>query len=148
MIRQLLRAVQWRALLVPAGAALLTAGINHLEQRRDSVQDQLVELDGLVAFRRAQLNGSRPLTDDPDDDDQPDLDLGQLAAAPLVLLGLGLGLVLGLGLGLAAAAAVRSASRLDEPVDELDDLPDPWQRSTPVDEPVDEPVGDEPPVTR
>lgn len=65
MIRQLLRTVDWRALLVPAGAALLSAGVDHLERRRDVVAAELGDLDERVTFRREQLDGRRPLTDEP-----------------------------------------------------------------------------------
>ena len=50
MIRHLIRAADWRALLVPVGAAVLSAGVRYLEARRDTVQ--LVRRD-----TRAHLGG-------------------------------------------------------------------------------------------
>jgi hypothetical protein len=133
VIRQLLRAVEWRPMLIPLGAGLLSAGVQHLEQRRDGVRAELGDLETLVAFRRDQLDGHRPITDEPEP--AP----GEPAARTWPPL-LALALALGLGVGLLGVAA-----RLlgPSPLDDLDDdeqvdheQGDPWQHAQPIGEHV------------
>jgi hypothetical protein len=151
MIRQLIRAVDWRAMLVPVGAALLSAGADHLERRRDAAAAELGELTGLVEQRRAQLDGRRPLDEEPPPpapaDSSTDGDTGM--AVPVAL-----GLAAVVGLGLLGIVGLILAPRPAPVVDQADDgdvyadeVPDPWAYARPAPDPDPEcPCGCELPM--
>lgn len=66
MLVKVLRGVNWQDALVPVGAALLQAGLSHMEQRRADSEGRLAELEQLIHFRREQAAGDRPLADEPE----------------------------------------------------------------------------------
>jgi hypothetical protein len=52
-------------MLIPLGAAILTAGVQHVQDRAAEQEGRLAELVELVAFRRDQLAGTRDLGAEP-----------------------------------------------------------------------------------
>jgi len=146
MIRQLIRAVDWRAMLVPVGAALLSAGADHLERRRDAAAAELGQLDALVEHRRAQLDGRRPLDEDhaasTPADAERDADSSTSADGPRVPVGVGLAAIVGLGvLGLVGLVLGRRAvteqhgALVDDGDVYADEVPDPWTYAQPARDP-------------
>jgi hypothetical protein len=65
VIRRFVQTTTWRDMLIPLGAAILTAGVQHVQDRAAEQEGRLAELVELVAFRRDQLAGTRDLAAEP-----------------------------------------------------------------------------------